>query len=304
MTPVRHVTTVMMLAALAAAGCSKHNESSVATNGSPGTEPVAKQAESLATKGTGGEGPVADTLTTITTSASFADGEAAYNAKKYGDATVIFDSYTTRRPTNAWGYYMLGLSAWKSGDFGKSENAFDEALRLDPNHVKSLVNSSRLFIDQKRYGDAIARLTRAAEIDPESLEVSRLLARTYADQGNTEEAIAAYQHVLDLNENDAWAQNNLGLVFFETERPGDALPHFAKAVELRKDVAMFHNNLGMALEHTGRFKAAAVAYSGALAADPGYEKAKLNLARVQAVQSGPEEPFEEPGSSSDATAEN
>jgi len=301
MKPVRHVTTVMMLAALAAAGCSKHNESSVAKTGSPGS--AAKPTESLATKGTAGEAPLAGALTTVT-SGSFADGEVAYNAKKYGDATAIFDGYTARRPTNAWGYYMLGLSAWKSGDFEKSENAFDEALRLDPNHVKSLVNSSRLFIDQKRYDDAIARLTRAAEVDPESLEVSRLLARTYAEQGNTEEAIAAYQHVLDLNENDAWSQNNLGLLFFETERPGDALPHFTKAVELRKDVAMFHNNLGMALEHTGRFKAAAVAYSGALAADPGYEKARLNLARVQTVQSGPEGPFEEPGSSSDATAEN
>jgi tetratricopeptide (TPR) repeat protein len=298
------MTTVMMLAALVAAGCSKHDESSAAKTGSPGTaQPVAKQADSLATRGTGGEGPVA-AATTISTSGSFADGEAAYHAKKYGEATAIFDGYTTRRPTNAWGYYMLGLSAWKSGDFTKSENAFDEALRLDPNHVKSLVNSSRLFIDQQRYDDAIARLTRAAEIDPESLEVSRLLARTYADQGHTEEAVAAYQHVLELNENDAWAQNNLGLLFLETDRPGDALPHFAKAVELRKDVAMFHNNLGMALEHTGRFKAAAVAYSGALAADPRYEKAQLNLARVEAVQSGPEEPFEAPASASDATAEN
>ncbi len=304
MKPVRHVTTVMMLGALAAAGCSKHNESSIAKNGSTGSaQAVAKQTESVATKGTGGEGPLAAPAT-ITTSGFFADGEAAYNAKQYGQATAIFDSYTTRRPTNAWGYYMLGLSAWKSGDFEKSANAFDEALRLDPNHVKSLVNSSRLFIDQKRYDDAIARLTRAAEIDPESLEVSRLLARTYAEQGNTEQAVTAYQHVLDLNENDAWAQNNLGLLFLETERPADALPHFAKAVELRKDVAMFHNNLGMALEHTGRFKAAAVAYSGALAADPGYEKAKVNLARVEAVQSAPEEPFEVPGSSSDVSAEN
>ena len=304
MKPVRHVTTVMMLAALTAAGCSKHNESSTAKNGSTSSaQPTAKQTESLTAKGTGGEGPV-EAAPTITTSTSFADGETAYHAKKYGEATAIFDGYTTRRPTNAWGYYMLGLSAWKSGDFAKSENAFDEALRLDPNHVKSLVNSSRLFIDQKRYDDAIARLTRAAEIDPESLEVSRLLARTYADQGHTEEAITAYQHVLDLNENDAWAQNNLGLLFLENDRPNDALPHFAKAVELRKDVAMFHNNLGMALEHTGRFKAAAAAYSGALAADPGYEKAKVNLARVEAVQSGPEEPFEVPGNSSDAAAEN
>ena len=187
---------------------------------------------------------------------------------------------------------MLGLSAWKSGDFATSEKAFDKALSLDPRHVKSLVNSSRLFIDQKRHEDAIDRLTRASELDPESLEVSRLLARTYVAQGKTEDAIEAYRRVIELNENDAWSLNNLGLLFLEAQKADEALPLFAKASELRKDVAAFHNNFGMALEHTGRFKAAAAAYTGALAADPGYEKAKLNLERVEAVKSGPEEPFE------------
>jgi tetratricopeptide (TPR) repeat protein len=302
MKPVRHVTTVMMLAALTAVGCSKKDEPSEVRNGVPGTgaaQPVVKQTESLAPKGADGEGFVAPATTTAT-SASFADGEAAYHAKKYSEATAIFEGYTGRRPTNAWGHSMLGLSAWKSGDFEKSEQAFDRALSLDPKHVKSLVNSSRLFIDQKRYDDAIARLTRAAEIDPESLEVARLLARTYAAQAKTAEAIDTYQHVVELNENDAWSQNNLGLLLLETGRADEALPHFAKAVELRKDVPAFHNNLGMALEHTGRFRAAAAAYSGALAVDHGYEKAKLNLARVEAVKSGPEEPFER-GTSGDAT---
>ena len=77
----------------------------------------------------------------------------------------------------------------------------------------------------------------------------------------------------------------------EAKRADEALPLLTQAVELRKDVPEFHNNLGMALEHTGRFKAAATAYSGALTADPRYEKAKQNLARVEAVKGGPEEPF-------------
>jgi hypothetical protein len=39
----------------------------------------------------------------------------------------------------------------------------------------------------------------------------------------------------------------------------------------------------MALEHTGRFSDAAAAYKNALTADPGYEKAKQNLARIEGV---------------------
>jgi Flp pilus assembly protein TadD len=104
--------------------------------------------------------------------------------------------------------------------------------------------------------------------------------------------VEAYRHALELNERDVWSMNNLGLLLLEAKRAEEALPLFAQAVELRKEVPEFHNNFGMALEHTGRFKAAATAYGGALNADPRYEKAKQNLARVEAVQSGPEEPFE------------
>ncbi len=48
----------------------------------------------------------------------------------------------------------------------------------------------------------------------------------------------------------------------------------------------------MALEHTGRFMAAATEYRGALQADPNYEKAQQNLARVEAVKVDSEEPFD------------
>jgi tetratricopeptide (TPR) repeat protein len=295
----RHATTFMMLAALTAVGCSKNDKPSDTKTDPAGTtvKPVVKQEAPVATgkddeEFTGG-------LTAITT-ATFADGEAAYHAKKYAEATTIFGAYTVRRPDNAWGHYMLGLSAWKSGDFETSEKAFDKALSIDPRHVKSLVNSSRLFIDQKRNDEAIDRLTKASELDPESLEVSRLLARTYVAQGKTDEAIEAYKRVVELHDNDAWSLNNLGLLLLETGKADEALPLFAKATELRKDVAAFHNNFGMALEHTGRFKAAAAAYTDALTADPGYEKAKLNLMRVEAVKTGPEEPFIT-GTVSDAT---
>jgi protein O-GlcNAc transferase len=86
-----------------------------------------------------------------------------------------------------------------------------------------------------------------------------------------------------VNDLDAWSMNNLGLLFLEQKRVDEALPLFTKAVELKKDVPAFHNNLGMALEHTGRFGDAAAAYRGALTADPGYEKAKKNLARVETI---------------------
>jgi tetratricopeptide (TPR) repeat protein len=295
MRPTLHVTTVLLVAAVATGACSKRGDPSPEKTGARGAaqaNPVATSGDSLAVKQIGEEGFAPEATATIAAPASFADGEAAFQAKKYGDATAIFERYVVQRPKNPWGHYMLGLSAWKSGDLTKSEQAFETALSLDPYHVKSLVNVSRLFIDQKRHDDAVGTLTSAADIDPESVEVQRLLGRTYHAQGKTDDAVAAYRRAIELNELDAWSMNNLGLLLLEAQRAEEALPLFAGAVELRQDVPIFHNNLGMALEHTGRFKAAAAAYSGALAADPGYKKAEQNRARVEAVKGGPEEPFE------------
>jgi tetratricopeptide (TPR) repeat protein len=223
---------------------------------------------------------------------SFGDGEAEYRARNYGEATRLFELYVVRRPDNPWGHYMLGLSAWKSGDLARSESAFETALRINPKHMKSLVNLSRVLIEQKRYDDAIAKLTVAGEIDSESATVPRLMARAHGAKGETDRAIDAYRRAIAIDGSDAWSMNNLGLLYLEQGFVEDALPYLAKAVQMKENVAAFHNNLGMALEHQGRFVAAATAYKGALAVDPGYKKAQQNLARVEAVKTGPEEPFD------------
>ena len=281
---------VLLLMACAVVGCSKRGESPKAK--ADATTPAATSGEPAAFKHVDGEGFAENAAAKVTTPASFGDGEAAYQAKNYSDATKIFEEYTARRPENAWGHYMLGLSAWKSGDLAKSENAFEVALRIDPKHVKSYINLSRVLIEQKRFDDAIAKLTVATEVDAESIEVPRLMARAYTAQNKIDEAVDAYRRAIVLNERDAWSLNNLGLLFLDQGFTEDAVPYLAKAIEVNPNVPAFHNNLGMALEHMGRFLGATEAYKGALAADPRYEKARQNLARVAAVKGGPEEPFD------------
>jgi tetratricopeptide (TPR) repeat protein len=288
------VTAVLLLAAFAAVGCSNPFEARE-TKGQQ-QPPVSAQAKPVAVPdavdpndegGTGGDVP-----TKSAGPVSFADADAAYQAKNYGEAARLFEQYTERRPNNAWGHFMLGLSAWKAGDVAKAEGAFEEALRIDPNHVKSLVNLSRVLIDLRRFDEALVRLTHAGEVDPSSVDVQRLLGRVYAAEHKTDEAVNAYRRAIALDARDAWSMNNLGLLLLEQGRADVALPQLARAVELRRDVPAFNNNLGMALEHTGRFTAAAAAYRDALEADPGYAKARQNLARVEAVKTGPEEPFD------------
>ena len=291
MKPRSRVTTVLLMATVAAVGCSKQGASTSQTKtGSKAAVPAAVEYDFSKTTARGEDSSASGVAPALVESASFTDGEAAYQAKKYAEATAIFERYVVQRPKNPWGHYMVGLSAWKNGDLAKAEQAFEQALAIDPNHVKSLLNESRVFIEQKKYDEAIDRLTRAEAIEPESVQVLRLLARTYHAQGRTDDAIATYRRAIEVNELDVWSMNNLGLVLLEANKADEALPLFETAVERRSDVAAFQNNLGMALEHTGRFRAAATAYTSALSVDPGYARAKQNLARVEAVRKSAPEP--------------
>jgi tetratricopeptide (TPR) repeat protein len=282
------ITTALLVAALAAAGCSTDKTSQIKDQ-----EPQRSARALPAPMYTPSVDKGIDaTAPQIAGPVSFADGEAAYQSGKYSEATNVFEQYTAEKPDNAWGHFMLGLSASKGGDPVKAEKAFEEAIRIDPKHVKSFLNLSRILIDQGRFEDALVELAQAGELDSKSAEMHRLLGRTYNGQGKTEDAIDAYRQAIALDPKDSWAMNNLGVILLEQGQPSEAAPLLAKAVELRKDIAIFHNNLGMALEHTRRFAAAATAYNGALAADPGYEKAQRNLARVEAVKVGHEEPFD------------
>jgi len=219
---------------------------------------------------------------------SYKTAESAFRTGHYPEATELFTVYTEKNPENPWGYYMLGLSAWKAGDHDKAGTAFDRALQLDPNHRKSLFNSSRVLLETGRPREALERIEKGLSLEPMSNEGLRLLARARYELGNVDEAIEAYHRALALDDHDVWSMNNLGLIYIQQDRSSEALAPLSRAVELRGNAPVFQNNLGMAMERSGYPTAAAQAYEAAIAADSGYRKASAALARVTGDGQKPE----------------
>ena len=224
---------------------------------------------------------------TPTQAVSIAEGEQVYREKRYADAAALFSTYVDQHPNNPWGHYMLGLSSWKSGNLERAESAFVRANELDPKHVKTLLNLTRVHLDQGRPKDALARVNAALALDSSSGEGYRLLGRVRTTLAQPNEAIAAYRLALSHDPKDVWAMNNLGLILIQQGNFDEALGPLALAAQLDSSVAPFQNNLGIALEHTGRFTLATQAFKSALAVDESYTKAKLSLARVEGRKEDP-----------------
>jgi tetratricopeptide (TPR) repeat protein len=214
------------------------------------------------------------------TPVTYESAEGVFNEGRYPEATRLFTAYTEGNPENPWGYYMLGLSAWKSGEHQRATEAFEHALQLDPSHRKSLFNSSRVLLEMGQPKEALERVEKALALEPMSTEGLRLLGRARYQLNDVDGAIEAYHRALALDERDVWSMNNLGLIYIEQGRSADALPALARAVELRGNSPVFLNNLGTALERTGYPVAAAKEYEAAIAVDSSYAKASGSLARV------------------------
>lgn len=225
------------------------------------------------------------------TPATFESADSAFREHRYADAVDGFTAYTARRPGNAWGFYMLGLSAWKSGDLEGAQDAFREALALDSTHVKSYVNLSRVLLESGQPDSAQAYLETVLDID-DSLGVAyRLMGRVHEARGEIDDAVSAYHTALVLDSSDVWSMNNLGYLLIQDGAFEDALRPLSRATELAPEVATFQNNLGVALERTGHYVLAAEAYRAALEDDSTFAKASVNLERVTALSEDPNTPL-------------
>ena len=271
----------MVVAAYVIAACNERSPDQARAN-----EPVSKST---------GNVPVTNVSTTPTEKAalvisgpvSFEIADSAYRERRYDDATTLFKAYTESRPNNGWGFYMLGLSAWKSGDRVQAESAFAHSLALDSTHVKSHLNLSRVLLEDGKPDSALAHIEQAIALDSTSSAPLRLQGRVFEAQGKTDDAIVAYQRAIVKNDSDTWAMNNLGALYIRLDRYEDAIGPLARVTEIDDKVATFHNNLGMALELTGRFEQAAEQYRAAVAIEGTYGKAVSNLQRVEQVKQDP-----------------
>ena len=136
-----------------------------------------------------------------------------------------------------------GIALYRLGNYSGSIEAYDEAIRLDP-----------------QYGDAWENKGFALDANGKYDEASKAY----------DEAIKAYieQISLDPNNYDAW--NKKGIALDAEGEYDNATQSYDKAIRLRSNIADFWNNKGFALAALGKNDEAIKAYDEAIWLEPNY----------------------------------
>jgi len=162
-----------------------------------------------------------DSIVACATGGWFTGRTASGKLRTFDRAAAYFEAETTARPENAWTQYMLGLSAWKSGDLETAETALRRSAELDGMSVKARVNLSRVLNDGGAFEQALEAAESAIAIDEGSASGLFLKARSLYNLSRAAEAATAIEASLAVDPGNAYAHNLGGLIHLEADRTVD-----------------------------------------------------------------------------------
>ncbi|HWP44637.1 MAG TPA: FG-GAP-like repeat-containing protein, partial [Blastocatellia bacterium] len=112
---------------------------------------------------------------------------ALYNLPDVPASLVEAKKAAEMMPDAPQPHYMLGLIARTQNRFEDSVQAFQQVLKIDPRDVGANVNLAQLYMQQRKYPEAIALLRVAAENEPYNVTATYNLAISLLRAGQREE---------------------------------------------------------------------------------------------------------------------
>jgi tetratricopeptide (TPR) repeat protein len=184
---------------------------------------------------------------------------------------------------------MLGVIYHAQGRFSDAEEAFENALRLNPRYTEAALNLSVTYNDRGKYERAREVYTKAVSASvgqPNALDryARGKLANMHADLGAAyaglamfDEAVREYSKALDLCSDFADLRVRLGNVYRDMGMFHAAVAEFEHAKKLRPDFIPARIHLGVTMFSLGRKEAAIAEWQEVLKIDPANKSAQLYI---------------------------
>jgi tetratricopeptide (TPR) repeat protein/peroxiredoxin len=163
-------------------------------------------------------------------------GSVYLNQNKNAAAREMFErglrqsaSYPDTLP-DTWN--NLGVISTRENNLVQAIQDFENALKINPNHLLSLDNLGNAYRLQKRWADAREVLERALSIAPDDPEANYSLGMVYAQTDDTTKAHDYLQRALQARPDYPEALNNLGVLYLVTQRPDEAVAAFQQCIRV------------------------------------------------------------------------
>jgi tetratricopeptide (TPR) repeat protein len=179
-----------------------------------------------------------------------------------------------KNPASIDAYNLLGIIEGSKQDYASALAAFQKALKLGPNVIKTHNNLGNVYVAQQKLDLAEKEFRTVLRLDPANRDGNYNLGVLLMAKAAFPEAIAHLERVHPAN---AATSFNLIRAYFQTKRPAQALRLAADLSAQSKNDVQVHFSLGLLLASEKQYKPAELELEKADALRPGTFEILYNL---------------------------
>jgi tetratricopeptide (TPR) repeat protein len=219
-------------------------------------------------------------------------GSIFFQREYFGQAEASFRQALRDDPTSAEAFYGVGSACLNLGKMAEARASFRRAVELVPSYPDTLPNAwnnlGLLSTREDRTGDAIGYFQQALKVNPDHLIALENLGNAYRQQKNWEQARKVLEHAVAVSPSDPESNYSLGMVFAQTDDAARAYEYLQRALKARPAYPEALNNLGILYLRTQRRDDAVATFKECIRVAPGFDQSYLNLSRVYALEGAPD----------------
>ena len=151
-------------------------------------------------------------------------------ARESFERTVKLKTNYPKTLTNAWN--NLGILAAREGKMPEAISDFQEALRLDPEHVVALDNLGAAYRQLQNWDEARKTLERALKVKPDDPEANYSLGMVFAQNDDTERAYQFLRRHCSSAPITRKRSTTLGILYLRTQRVDEAVASFEECIRV------------------------------------------------------------------------
>jgi tetratricopeptide (TPR) repeat protein len=219
-------------------------------------------------------------------------GSIFFQRGYFEQAESFFRQAVRDDPTSAEAFYGVGSACLNLQKAAEARASFERATELVPGYPDTLPNAwnnlGLLATREGRTDQAIGYFQQALKLNPEHLIALQNLGNAYRQQKNWEQARKVLEHAIAVSPGDPESNYSLGMVFAQTDDPGRAYEYLQRALKSRPAYPEALNNLGILYLRTERRDEAVATFEECIRVAPAFDQSYLNLSRVYALEGAPE----------------
>jgi tetratricopeptide (TPR) repeat protein len=200
-----------------------------------------------------------------------------FQNKTWQSSTALWENVTAKHPNDALSWNNKGLAHLDLDEADKAYQAYERALKADPQHFDALYNMGVTLNKMKKYPEAAKFFDKALAVKPDYADAFFTRGQVYFNAGDNQKAVADYEKSLQLGikkpKHEVIA--SIAAAYSNAKQFDKAAAAYEEAIKEKPDVD-YHFKKGNALAAMGQMEAAIQCYETCISIMPEYAEAFNN----------------------------